>query len=118
MPQPKELLPEEFNDRLLPIFQSVLREGGLRFNPESFFKKWQDYMTWKIARTWEADGCVLGAMFTKDLFGDQLRAQVVFWFSLPRVRGLGGTREVFRTFEKAAKAAGCVDIQSAAHEAL
>lgn len=71
-----------------------------------------------LARTWAAPGCVLGALFTEDLFSGQKRASVAFWFSLPEVRRTRTTREVFEAFERAARAAGCVDIQSAAHEAL
>lgn len=65
-----------------------------------------------LAQAWAAPGCVLGALITLDLFGARKRAQVVFWASLPEVRGTGITKAVWQAFEAAARAAGCVDIMA------
>lgn len=109
---PRELLPEEFTDRLRPIFEHVRAEESLAFSPAQFFLTWPAYMRLGIARTWETHGAVLGALFTRDLFADYPTALVVFWFALPEVRHTPATRELFQTFERAAKLAGCYDIQS------
>lgn len=71
-----------------------------------------------MARIWSNDNCMLGAIFTHDLFSQKLRAQVVFWFSRPEIRKTAITAEVFRAFEAAAREAGCSDIQAASHESL
>lgn len=71
-----------------------------------------------LARTWETGGCVLGALFVNDLFTNDFRAFVVFWFADPAVRGTALPGRLFRLFEAAARDAGCVDIQSAAHQSF
>lgn len=109
---PRELLPEEFTERLRPIFEHVRAEESLSFAPEHFFPTWQGYMRIGLARTWETPGAVLGALFTRDLFVGYPTALVVFWFALPEVRHTPATGELFKTFEHAAWMAGCFDIQS------
>lgn len=114
-----EITKEEFTaERFLPIFEQISAESGIRFDMQHLFDTWKTWLWLGLARTWAADGCILGAIFHQDLFSQKLRASVVFWFSLPAVRGTSITRDVFRTFEQAAKAAGCVEIQSAAHESI
>lgn len=118
MTPPKELKPEEFTDRLSPIFVHIAKESGLPFDVPGIIARWREWMTMGFARTWEVPGAVLGALFTHDIFTNRLRAAVVFWFSLPSARGTGVTKAVFKAFEEAARKAGCVDVQSAAHESL
>lgn len=114
-----EITAEDFSvEKLGSIFQHVAAEAKRPLDLTHFFDTWKAWMKMELARTWAAPGCVLGALFTEDLFSGQKRAAVAFWFSLPEVRHTATTREVFKAFEQAAKAAGCVDIQAAAHEAL
>lgn len=100
------------------LFQHVADEAHRPIDLLHFFTTWNTWMWTGIARTWGAPGCVLGALITDDLFSGLKRASVAFWFSLPEVRHTETTREVFTAFEKAAREAGCVDLQAAAHEAL
>lgn len=51
----------------------------------------------------------LGGMVHRDLYGDTLIAEELFWFMRPDTRG-GGVR-VYRAFEKWAKAHGAVSLQ-------
>ena len=105
-------------DRFGAIVSAVAGESGRPFNPSHFFRVWQAWMAAGIARAWAAEGCVLGAIVAPDTFSGLLRASVLFWFSLPEVRGTAVTGRVFKVFEDAVREAGCVDIQTAAHEAL
>lgn len=119
MDSPKELRSEEFSERLVPIFDYVWQqEAGLPFNPSHFFPTWRRYMEAGIARTWEIDGAVLGALFARHIYSGEYEALVQFWFALPAVRGTGAPGTLFRAFERAAKRAGCVTIHSASHHKL
>lgn len=116
MQPPRELKPEDFTERLSPIFVHIAKESGLPFDVPHIVARWREWMKMGFARTWEIPGAVLGALFTHDLFTNRLRAMVVFWFSLPEVRHSAATGSLFKAFEAAARTAGCVDIQSAAHQ--
>lgn len=119
MSRVSEITSEDFSvESLGSIFQHVADEARRPIDLTHFFTTWKAWMKMELARTWSAEGCVLGALFTEDLFSGQKRAAVAFWFSLPEVRHGDITREVFGAFERAAREAGCVDIQAAAHEAL
>lgn len=111
---PEDFSPEKFG----AIIQHVAAEAKRPLDLAHFFSTWQTWMQTGLARVWSTEGCVLGALITDDLFSGLRRASVAFWFSLPEVRHTGVTRAVFETFERDARAAGCVDIQAAAHEAL
>jgi GNAT superfamily N-acetyltransferase len=113
----KELLPHEFTERLLPIFEHIERETGIsgRNNPKHFFPAWQRMMSIGVARTWENDGCVLGAIFTPELYSGKIQVHVIFWFSLPEARGTGRPHELLDACELAAKNAGAFKISSSAH---
>ena len=115
----EEISHEDFTeDRFGPIFSSIQGETGKPYDPEHFFDGWRGWMALGIARTWAAEGCILGAIFAPDIFSGLKRANVLFWFSLVAARGTPITGLLFKAFEDAARAAGCVDIQTAAHEAL
>lgn len=111
---PEDFSPEKFG----AIVQHVATEAKRPLDLQHFFDTWQTWMWTGLARAWVAPGCVLGALITDDLFSGLKRASVAFWFSLPEVRHTGVTRAVFEAFEQDVRAAGCVDIQTAAHEAL
>lgn len=102
----------------MPIFRHVSAESGIQFDFQHLFSTWKAWMGMGLARAWAVPGAVLGALFTQDLFSKKSRASVMFWFSLPAARGTGSTKQLFQTFEKAARLAGCVEIQSAAHESV
>lgn len=114
----KELKSIEFTERLAPIFEHISRESGEPFDATYFFPHWRHLMELGVARSWENDGCVLGAIFTPDLFSGNNRGLVYFWFSLPEVRGTGKPKELMTAFKEAAKLAGCKKCSSAAHVKL
>lgn len=117
--QISELTPSEFNESLLPIFEAVHSEvRDSKFSPEHFFPTWQAFMRADIARTWFAPGVVLGATFTPCVFSRDVQAHVVFWFSLPEVRGTGIAGKVFEAFEAAAISSGAKAIYGAAYRGL
>lgn len=114
-----ELTHQEFTaERFEPFFRQAVAEGGLVLDANHFFRTWQLWMEMGLARVWANEGCLLGAIFTNDVFTEKLRAQVVYWFSKPEVRKSSVTAEVFRAFEASAREAGCADIQAASYEAL
>lgn len=116
--QPQELTYEQFSrERYQPLFEEIFREGCKPFNAEHFFPTWQGLMKLKFGRAWAVDDtAVLGAFFTNDLFSNALRVAVPFWFCAQKARHTGVARQIFEAMEQAAKAAGAVDIQAAAHE--
>jgi|SRR5712664_1976629 len=112
----KELRPENFTERLEPIFRHIekeINEPG-RLNSAHFFPCWRRLMELGVARTWETEGAVLGAIYSPDPFSGKTRAHVCFWFSLPEARGTGETMNLLITFEQASKKAGCTVISSSA----
>lgn len=113
----KELLSHEFTERLLPIFLHIEQETGIsgRNNPKHFFPAWQRMMEIGVARAWENDGCVLGALFTPELYSGKMQAHVIFWFSLPEARGTGRPQELLAACEDAARKAGAFKLSSSAH---
>lgn len=115
---PTELKPDEFTERLTPIFESVrlrlpahLQQRDLGY----FFPQWRKLMGMKLARTWEIPDAVLGALFTRDIFSGTPVAHVVFFFSLP---GTKGTMGLLKAAEIAAKESGCPRISTTAYGAL
>lgn len=116
----KELTPNEFDMHLDPIVRHIETEAGQpgRYNPKHFYPVWQNLMKLGSARTWEAPGCVLGAIFFADVFSGDLYAAVHFWWSLPEVRGSGLPIRLFKRFELEARAAACKRISVASYEAL
>lgn len=115
---PRELNPEQFTERLEPIFRSVearLPEHLRGRKSEYFFPHWRHLMELKVARTWEIPGAVLGMLTTPDIFSGVSVAYVPFWFALP------GTRhalELLTAAEEAAKQAGCLRLGIAAFRGL
>lgn len=106
-----EITAEDFSvERFEPVLKHVLTEADVQFDPEHFFGNWCLWLEIGLARAWAGPGCVLGALFTRDLYSGRLRAQVVFWAALPEVRKTPVTKAVWQAFESAARAAGCVDI--------
>lgn len=119
MEKPIELTPGQFKPALLEaLVGGVVAEAGRKFDSAHFFKTWRHWMEIGVARTWYAPGCVLGAVFSDDVFSAKAHAQVVFWFCAPEHRGTGVSKAVFLAFEKAAKIEGYDDIQAAAHGAI
>lgn len=116
----RELHSIQFTERLEPIFRHIEAESGIagRFDPAYFFPHWRKLMELGIARTWEVEGAVLGALFANDTFNGRLMGLVMFWFALPAVRGTGAPLELLAEFESAAKKAGCKVISSAAYEGI
>lgn len=116
----KELTPDEFTDRLLPIFRDVESRAtypGGDFNPEHFFSTWQNLMKLKVARTWEQGpgDAVLGAIFSPNLFVKNPNALVSFWF---KKIGAPSALPVMEACITAAREAGCKLIYSAAYHGL
>lgn len=116
----KELTPDEFTDRLLPIFRDVesrVSYPGGDFNPEHFFSTWQNLMRLKVARTWEQGpgDAVLGAIFSPNLFVKNPNALVSFWF---KKIGAPSALPVMEACIVAAREAGCSLIYSAAYGGL
>lgn len=114
----REVAPDEFDDRLSPIFEHISKEAGTPFNGRVLFPMWREMMKAKMARTWEDDGCVLGALFVPDLFNGRKRGLVYFWFSLPSARGTGRPIRLLEAFEKAAVEEKCEIISISSHAAL
>jgi hypothetical protein len=116
----KELAPEEFNERLLPIFRDVERKfsyPGGKFDPEYFFPTWQNLMKIKVARTWEqgSGDAVLGAIFAPNIFVKNENALVTFWYK----RDAAPTGiPVFKHAIKEARKAGCKLLYSAVYHGL
>lgn len=115
-----ELTPEEFDLHLDPILLHIQQESDQpgRYNPEYFYPAWRQLMRAGVARTWEAPGCVLGAVFFPDTISGALYGSVHFWWALPAVRGTGAPMRLFKAFEQAATAAGCKRVFSMAYETL
>lgn len=116
--QPQELNSDQFTAaRYAPLFIEITREGGKAFNCDHFFSTWKQAMDLGLARVWAiSDTAALGAFFTKDLFSGELRTSISFWFAALEVRHTGVSGKLMEAFENAAKEAGAVDIQAAAHE--
>jgi GNAT superfamily N-acetyltransferase len=113
----KELKPENFTERLEPIFQHISEEIGEpdRLNSKHFFPQWRRMMELGVARVWETEGAVLGAIFVPELYSGKPRAYCHFWFALPAARGTGRPLELMRAFLAAAKEAGCAEVFSSSH---
>lgn len=111
----KELSAVEFTERLSPIFEHISKEVGIPFAPEHFFPRWRALMEGNVARTWENDGCILGALLVPDMLSCKKRALVYFWFSLPEARGTGRTIELLEAAEQAAADDGCEKLSIASH---
>jgi GNAT superfamily N-acetyltransferase len=115
----RELQPHEFTERLAPIFRHVEQEAGRTDgNGAYLFTQWRKWMEYGIARTWEDDGCVLGAIFAPHLFSGRVQAYVHFWFALPEARQTGRPMGIMQACIDAATAAGCEKVSSAAFETL
>lgn len=117
----KELTPDEFTDRLLPIFKDVHSQidnyyAG-DFNPGFFFPVWQNYMKIGIARTWEQGpgDAVIGVIFHKNTFTKSSSALVHFWF---KRKDAPSALPLLEVAEKAAREENCVSLQSAAYAEL
>lgn len=115
-----ELTADQFTaERFKPLFEEIFREAGRPFDASCFFPTWRQSMRLGLARVWAVDYCAaLGAYFVRDPFSGLLRASVSYWFASGEVRHTGVAGKLFAEFEDAAKAAGAVDIQAAAHEKL
>lgn len=113
----RELQHSDFTERLEPIFLHIERETGFtgRFKSKHFFPAWRRMLEIGVARTWETDGAVLGAIFTPELFGGDIQVHVIFWFSLPEARGTGRPLELLDACEAVAANAGAFKISSSAH---
>jgi hypothetical protein len=113
-----ELTADEFTaERFKPLFEEIFQEGDLPFDATYFFPSWQCAMRAGLARVWTVDhSSALGAYFVRDMFSGLVRATVPFWFAMREVRNTGAAGKVMRAFEAAARAAGAVDIQTAAHD--
>lgn len=106
---PRELLPNELESALLPIFQHIMtevRDDRLDIKWDHFLPEWTRWVSMGFARTWECSGAVVGALFTHDLFGGHPRALLMFWFSTPEARRIGSPIRVLQSFEKAAEKFG------------
>lgn len=113
----RELQHTEFTERLSPIFLGIEQETGFvgRFNPNHFYPAWRRMMEIGVARTWEIEGAVLGAIFTPELYSGKIQAHVIFWFSLPSARGTGRPQELMVACEAAAKSVGAFKLSTSAH---
>jgi hypothetical protein len=114
----KELKSHEVTERISPIFEHISQEAGVPFASAHFFPHWRRMMDIGVARIWENDGCVLGAIFSPDVFNGNLRGLVYFWFALPEARGTGRPSALLSEFEKAAAACGCRNISISSHVAV
>ena len=114
---PRELKSHEFTERLEPIFLHIEQETGFkgRVNRKHFFPAWRRMMEIGVARTWETEGAVLGAIFTPELYSGQIQVHVIFWFALPEARGTGRPQALLEACELAAANAGAFKISSSAH---
>ena len=104
----KELKPEEFDEHLMPIFESVAKRvhyAGGEFNPGHFFPHWRKLMELKIARTWEMSGdAVLGAVFVLHTFTGLPTGLVSFWF---KREGASNAEPLMEAAKTAARGFGC-----------
>lgn len=106
---PRELLPNELEAALLPIFDhavSEIRDEKMQLKWPYFIREWTKWVTMGFARTWECSGAVAGALFTQDLFSGNRRALLMFWLSTPSARRVGAPLRVLKSFENAAIAFG------------
>lgn len=106
---PRELLPNELEVALLPIFNhavSEIRDEKMQLKWSHFIREWTKWGTLGFARTWECAGAVAGATFTQDLFSGHRRALLQFWISTPGARRIGAPLRVLNSFETAAVAFG------------
>lgn len=117
----KELSPEEFNERLLPIFEDVHSQienyyAG-NFNPGFFFPTWRGYMRSGIARTWEQGpgDAVIGVIFHHNTFTGRPSALVSFWF---KRRGAPSALPLLEVAEVVAREKNCGSLHSAAFAEL
>lgn len=113
----RELKYTEFTERLWPIFDHIEHETGFvgRCNQKYFFPAWRRMMEIGVARTWENDGAILGAIFTPEIYSGKTQVHVIFWFSLPEARGTGRPQELLDACESAAKSAEAFKISSCSH---
>ncbi len=114
----RELTPEQFTDRLLPIFTDVQARVNYpgEFKPGYFFPHWRRMMELGVARVWEQGpgDAVLGAIFCPNTFTGEKTALVHFWFK--RTNAPDAT-PLLDEATKTAKANGCKFIFSAAYGA-
>lgn len=113
-----ELKPEQFDERLEPIFRSVesrLPEHLRGRKAEYFFPTWREFMKRGFARAWQVPGAVLGMLITPDIFSGMTVAHVPFWFALP---GSWHSMSLLYAAEKAAKEEGCLRLSIAAYSGL
>lgn len=102
---PRELLPNELEGALLPIFEyaaTEVRDGKMQLKWSHFIREWTKWVEIGLARTWECAGAVAGGLFTQDLFSGNRRALLMFWLSTPAARRTGAPIRVLECFEKAA----------------
>lgn len=115
------LKPEEFTaEQFAPIFKSIAAEIGKpeRFKEEYFFPNWHNLMRTNISETYAVPGAVLGSLFYPDVFNGELRASIMFWFSLPEARGTGRPIKLLDKFEARASERGAKMKSGAAFGAL
>lgn len=115
----RELSPEEFNERLMPIFLSVgarFSYPGGDFNPGYFFPHWRKLMSLGVARTWEMPGdAVLGALFAENTFTGKKNGLVHFWFKRD---GAPSALPLLSEAIEAARGEGCILFHSASYRDL
>lgn len=103
---PRELLADELEGALLPVFEHAIteiRDEKMQLKWPYFIREWMKWVTLGFARTWECSGAVAGALFTQDLFSGNPRALLMFWLSTPAARRTGAPIRVLSAFEKAAQ---------------
>jgi hypothetical protein len=113
-----KLKPDEFTERLEPIFRSVesrLPEHLRHRKAEYFFPEWRRLMSLGFAHTWEIPDAVLGCLITPDIFSGTPVGLVPFWFSLP---GTPGTGKLLRRAELEARELGCARLSIASYDLL
>lgn len=112
----KELKPEEFDEHLMPIFESVAKRvhyAGGEFNPGHFFPHWRKLMELNIARTWEMPGdAVLSAVFVKHTFTGEMTGLISFWF---KRAGAPNAEPLIEAAKAAGKELGCRILNSSEH---
>jgi GNAT superfamily N-acetyltransferase len=89
----------EARPRLTPIFDYVSQEVNKPYKADWFFPYWSQLMDAGIAKAWETEGAVLGAVFYKDVYTGNEKASVMFFFALPEARGTGRPVKLLDTFE-------------------
>lgn len=104
----RELKPDEFTERLMPIFDSVVARvpyPGEFINPGYFFPHWRNLMQLGIARTWEMPGdAVLGAVFAPHTFNGEKVGLINFWF---KREGAPSAKPLMDVAKKVSKESGC-----------